>query len=74
VREGEAENIRQCENRNREMAWNGRFGNDEEGSGLELSLSLPGYFSGSPTQAAAGAAASFMCLITYELVPWLGFN
>lgn len=36
------------------MAWNGRFGNDEEGSGLELSLSLPGYFSGSPTQAAAG--------------------
>jgi hypothetical protein len=56
------------------MAWNGRFGDDEEGSGLELSLSLPGYFSGSPTQAAAGAAASFMCLITYELVPWLGFN
>nr|ACG25701.1 IAA16 - auxin-responsive Aux/IAA family member [Zea mays] len=36
------------------MAWNGRFGDDEEGSGLELSLSLPGYFSGSPTQASAG--------------------
>lgn len=35
-----------------EMAWNGRFGDDEEGSGLELSLGLPGYFSASPTQAA----------------------
>ncbi|XP_066368066.1 auxin-responsive protein IAA16-like [Miscanthus floridulus] len=34
------------------MAWNGRFGDDDEGSGLELSLGLPGYFSGSPTQAA----------------------
>ncbi|PUZ64328.1 hypothetical protein GQ55_3G134900 [Panicum hallii var. hallii] len=34
------------------MAWNGRFG-DEEGRGLELSLGLPGYFSRSPTQAAA---------------------
>ncbi|WVZ96835.1 hypothetical protein U9M48_042418 [Paspalum notatum var. saurae] len=40
------------------MAWNGRFGDDdEEGSGLELSLGLPGYFSPSrsPTQAAGGA-------------------
>ncbi|AQK93937.1 Auxin-responsive protein IAA16 [Zea mays] len=34
------------------MAWNARFGDDEEGSGLELSLGLPGYFSGSPDQAA----------------------
>ncbi|KAG2625085.1 auxin-responsive protein IAA16-like isoform X2 [Panicum virgatum] len=34
------------------MAWNGRFG-DEEGRGLELSLGLPGYFSKSPTHAAA---------------------
>ncbi|KAJ1262021.1 hypothetical protein BS78_09G074800 [Paspalum vaginatum] len=36
------------------MAWNGRFGDDEEGSGLELSLGLPGYSSSSPTQAAGG--------------------
>ncbi|RLM99925.1 auxin-responsive protein IAA16-like [Panicum miliaceum] len=35
------------------MAWNGRFGDEEEGRGLELSLGLPGYFSRSPTQAAA---------------------
>nr|WMX21257.1 growth hormone co-receptor AUX/IAA family protein IAA16R [Echinochloa crus-galli var. zelayensis] len=48
------------------MAWNGRFGDDEEGRGLELSLGLPGYFSGSPCQAAglednkgsAGSAAA----------------
>ncbi|CAD6334402.1 unnamed protein product [Miscanthus lutarioriparius] len=38
------------------MAWNGSFGDDDEGSGLELSLGLPGYFSGSPTQAAGAAA------------------
>ena len=45
-----------------EMAWNGRFGDDDEGSGLELSLGLPGYFSASPTQAAGAAASfSFMC-------------
>ncbi|CAN6340869.1 unnamed protein product [Urochloa humidicola] len=29
------------------MAWNGRFGNEEEGKGLELSLGLPGYSSSS---------------------------
>ncbi|CAL5096739.1 unnamed protein product [Urochloa decumbens] len=34
------------------MAWNGRFGDDEEGRGLELSLGLPGYSSRSPCQAA----------------------
>lgn len=49
----------------REMAWNGGFGDDEEGRGLELSLGLPGYFSRSPCQAAgleekgsAGSAAA----------------
>ncbi|EES17832.1 hypothetical protein BDA96_09G073600 [Sorghum bicolor] len=36
------------------MARNGGFGDDDEGSGLELSLGLPGYFSASPTQAAGG--------------------
>ncbi|KAF8724945.1 hypothetical protein HU200_020662 [Digitaria exilis] len=43
------------------MAWNGGFGGDEEGRGLELSLGLPGYFSGSPAQAAGlekGSAGS----------------
>ncbi|RLN29218.1 auxin-responsive protein IAA16-like [Panicum miliaceum] len=35
------------------MAWNGRFGDEEEGRGLELSLGLPGYFSRSPTTQAA---------------------
>lgn len=43
------------------MAWNGRFGDEEEGRGLELSLGLPAYFSRSPTQAAAlekGSAGS----------------
>ncbi|CAN6326908.1 unnamed protein product [Urochloa humidicola] len=36
------------------MAWDGRFGNEEEGRGLELSLGLPGYSSSSrpPCQAA----------------------
>lgn len=33
------------------MAWNGRFGDDDEGSALELRLGLPGY-SRSPAQAA----------------------
>ncbi|CAN6331648.1 unnamed protein product [Urochloa humidicola] len=37
------------------MAWNGRFGNEEEGKGLELSLGLPGYSSSSkPPRQAAG--------------------
>ncbi|CAN6353988.1 unnamed protein product [Urochloa humidicola] len=45
------------------MAWNGRFGNEEEGKGLELSLGLPGYSSSSkpPCQAAGlekGSAGS----------------
>ncbi|XP_062181701.1 auxin-responsive protein IAA16-like isoform X2 [Phragmites australis] len=47
------------------MAWNGGFGDEEEGKGLELSLGLPGYFSRSPSQAAgleekgsAGSAAA----------------
>jgi hypothetical protein len=57
VCEREAES---SEEGSRKMAWNARFGDDEEGSGLELSLGLPGYFSGSPDQA-AGAAASFTC-------------
>ncbi|CAL4902606.1 unnamed protein product [Urochloa decumbens] len=34
------------------MAWNGRFGDEEEGRGLELSLGLPGYSSRPPCQAA----------------------
>ncbi|KAL6897844.1 hypothetical protein ACP4OV_006803 [Aristida adscensionis] len=34
------------------MAWNGCFGYGEEGSGLELCLGLPGYFSASPPQTA----------------------
>uniref|UniRef100_A0A0A9HBV4 Auxin-responsive protein n=1 Tax=Arundo donax TaxID=35708 RepID=A0A0A9HBV4_ARUDO len=34
------------------MAWNGCFGDEEEGSSLELSLGIAGYFSRSPTQAA----------------------
>ncbi|KAL6608328.1 hypothetical protein ACP70R_041391 [Stipagrostis hirtigluma subsp. patula] len=33
------------------MAWNGCFRDEEEGSGLELSLGLPGYFATSPGQA-----------------------
>jgi hypothetical protein len=52
------------------MAWNGRFGDDEEGSGLELSLGLPGYFSASPTQATGAAAFLLLhvllCLIRNE--------
>jgi hypothetical protein len=37
------------------MAWNGGgFGDEEEGSGLELSLGLPGYFS-RPYDKPAGA-------------------
>ena len=57
------------------MARNGGFGDDDEGSGLELSLGLPGYFSASPTQAAGGAAAFLLphvllCLIRKERVPW----
>jgi auxin-responsive protein IAA len=52
------------------MAWNGRFGDDDEGSGLELSLGLPGYFSASPTQAAGAAAFLLLhvllCLIRNE--------
>nr|CAB3460442.1 unnamed protein product [Digitaria exilis] len=46
------------------MAWNGGFGGDEEGRGLELSLGLPGYFSGSPTQ----AAGFFLLLSTPSLL------
>uniref|UniRef100_A0A0A9BRC2 Auxin-responsive protein n=1 Tax=Arundo donax TaxID=35708 RepID=A0A0A9BRC2_ARUDO len=36
------------------MAWNGCFGDEEEGRGLELSLGLPGYFSSSSSTQAAG--------------------
>jgi len=55
------------------MAWNGRFGDDDEGSGLELSLGLPGYFSGSPTQA-AGAAAFIHVLLCLIRNGFHGFN
>lgn len=48
------------------MAWKGRFG-DEEGSGLELSLGLPGYFSGSPAEPAG--AASFLFLLSCGSLP-----
>lgn len=48
------------------MAWNGGFGDDEEGRGLELSLGLPGYFSRSPCQAAG--AASCLSLLARIIV------
>lgn len=41
------------------MAWNGS--REEEERGLELSLGLPGYFSGSPGQAGKFANIVFVC-------------
>ena len=64
------------------MAWNGRFGDEEEGRGLELSLGLPGYFSKSPTHAAGSVSCPFpscsyhsvvLCYVWIERVSH-GFN